>query len=115
MEQNPFQWSHSSVVAVTVCDADAKIIYMNEKARRVFEKYGENLLGKSLYDCHNPKSAAVIQKLLNEGGSNIYTIEKMGIKKLIHQSAWLSAEGNIGGLTELSIELPIEMPHFVRS
>lgn len=100
--------------AVTVCDLDARVIYMNDRACKVFEKYGgKDLLGRSLFDCHNEHSCEVIRNLLENGTTNAYTIEKAGVKKLIHQSPWFK-EGKIAGLVELSLELPSEMPHFVR-
>jgi len=45
---------------------------------------------------------------------NIYTVEKDGIKKLIYQSPWFN-DGQYAGFVELSLEVPFEMPHFVRS
>ena len=45
---------------------------------------------------------------------NVYTIEKHGIKKLIYQAPWYR-DGEFAGLVELAIELPAELPHFVRS
>lgn len=107
-------WSMNSIAAITVCNEKAEIIYMNRKAQTVFENYGGNLKGQSLLDCHNEHSVSIIKRLLAEGGSNIYTIEKNGIRKLIHQSAWLTDEGTIGGLTEISMEIPAGMPHFIR-
>lgn len=114
MQENNHPWHHHSMAAITVCNAEAIIIYMNEKAQQTFAKYGQMLIGQSLFDCHNEQSASTIRKLLKEGGSNIYTILKNGKRKLIHQSAWIDNEGNIGGLTEISMELPDEMPHYNR-
>lgn len=108
------EWTKELGVAVTVCDADGVILYMNNKSVRTFEKSGGYaLVGKSLYDCHNPQSKVIIRELLSSGRSNTYTIEKAGLKKLIHQTPWFT-NGKIAGLVELSIELPDEMPHFVR-
>ncbi|HAQ65041.1 MAG TPA: PAS sensor protein [Bacteroidales bacterium] len=104
----------NSIAAITVCNEKAEIIYMNQKAQSVFAKYGDDLKGQSLFDCHNAHSASIIRKLLTEGGSNVYTIEKNGIRKLIHQSAWYTETGCIGGLTEISMEIPFDMPHFIR-
>ncbi len=101
--------------AVTICDLDAKIVYMNDRSCQVFEKYGgRSLVGKSLFECHKERSVEMIRKFLTTGDSNSYTIEKAGVKKLIHQTPWYK-DGNIAGLVELSIELPAEMPHFVRT
>lgn len=100
--------------AVTVCDLNATIVYMNEKACKVFEKYGGRaLIGRSLFECHQEHSCEIIRKFLQTGESNTYTIEKNGVKKLIQQSPW-HVDGKIAGLVELSLELPAEMPHFVR-
>lgn len=101
--------------AVTVCDLDAIIIYMNDRACRVFEKYGgRDLIGKSLFNCHKEHSSEMIKKFMANNTTNAYTIEKAGVKKLIHQSPWYK-DGKVAGLVELSIELPAEMPHFVRT
>lgn len=100
--------------AVTVCDNDGIIIFMNEKAGKVFEKYGgQALVGSSLLDCHPEPSKTRLKELLRTPRSNAYTIEKNGVKKLIYQTPW-STNGENAGLVELSIELPAEMPHFVR-
>ena len=36
------------------------------------------------------------------------------VKKLIYQTPWWKEDGSFGGLIEYSIEIPFEMPHFVR-
>jgi len=104
----------NSGFAMTICDLNGIVLYMNEKAGKVFEKYGGlSLVGRSLFDCHSEKSRKKIHELMENGSSNSYTIEKSGIKKIIHQTPWYQDE-KIAGLIELSIELPIDMPHFVR-
>jgi hypothetical protein len=50
---------------------------------------------------------------MNEKRPNVYTIEKNGIKKLIYQSPWFE-KGEMKGLVELSLEIPFNMPHFIR-
>jgi hypothetical protein len=45
--------------------------------------------------------------------TNVYTIEKNGVKKLIYQAPWYE-EGQYCGFLELSLEIPFEMPHFNR-
>ena len=100
--------------AVTVCDINGIFIYMNKKSEQVFEKYGGNsIIGKNIFDFHNENSKAIIQKLFKTGATNSYTISKNGIKKLIHQSPWYN-NGVIAGLIEISIEIPINLPHFIR-
>ena len=100
--------------AVTACDNEGIIIYMNEKSRATFIKNeSESLIGKSLFDCHGEKSAVKIKELLTEGTTNSYTISKNGLKKLIYQCPWYK-DGKVAGLVEISLVIPEEMPHFVR-
>lgn len=107
-------WARLFGGAITVCDADGVIIYMNDKAAEVFAKYGgTELVGKSLFDCHSPASCDKLRALMRTGATNVYTIEKKGVKKLIYQAPWYKG-GKFGGLVEISLELPNEMPHFVR-
>jgi hypothetical protein len=54
-----------------------------------------------------------MQRLLAEGITNVYTIEKNGLKKMIFQSPWYK-DGAVSGLIEFSFVIPAEMPHFVR-
>ncbi|MFH2094091.1 MAG: diguanylate cyclase, partial [Bacteroidota bacterium] len=67
----------------------------------------------SLYEFHGERASGMIRQMLSEDSSNSYTIEKAGVKKLIHQSPWYK-DGKVAGLVELSIVLPLKMPHFVR-
>ncbi|RJO71925.1 MAG: PAS domain-containing protein [Myxococcales bacterium] len=111
---NSMEWSESVPVAVTVCDADGVIVYMNEKSAAAFTKYGgKALVGKNLLDCHPEPARTRLRELLAEPKVNAYTIEKNGVRKLIHQAPWYDG-GAFAGLVELSIELPPELPHFVR-
>lgn len=106
-------WAWGMNCAVTVCDADARIIYMNKLSRETFAKHGD-LIGKSLLDCHSPRSVEIIRRLLSTGGKNCYTIEKKGVRKIIFQTAWHREDDTVGGLVEISIVLPDDMPHYVR-
>ena len=107
-----YEWAKELNCAVTVCDTEGIILFMNDKACNTFAKHG-NLIGKNLFDCHNPKSIEKIREMLADGGSNSYTIEKNGIKKMIYQTVW-KQEGVIAGLVEISMEIAEEMPHYVR-
>ncbi|OFY43221.1 MAG: PAS sensor protein [Bacteroidetes bacterium GWF2_40_14] len=106
------RWADELSCAVTVCDKEANVVYQNEKARKTFENYGD-LIGKNLKECHGEKSWNMILDMLKNGKSNTYTIEKKGVKKMIHQTPWYR-NGELMGLVEFSIVLPEEMPHFIR-
>jgi transcriptional regulator with PAS, ATPase and Fis domain len=102
-------------VAITVCDTQGIILYMNERAVKTFEKYGgESLLGTNLLGCHPEPSKSKLKEMLEMGLKNVYTIEKAGIKKLIYQSPFFK-DGIYSGFVELSLELPVELPNFIRS
>lgn len=107
-------WAFEFPGAVTICDRDFTIVYMNDKSAKTFAKWGgADLLGKSLEGCHKPESVAAMRRILETGEPNVYTIEKEGVRKLIYQSPW-KKDGAIAGLVELSLVIPSEMPHFVR-
>lgn len=105
-------WAKEMNCAVTVCDAEGVILYMNDKARETFASHGD-LVGKNLMGCHNERSKGIIRDLLATGGSNAYTIEKGGLRKMIYQTAW-KVDGVVAGLVEISMVIPSDMPHYVR-
>ena len=72
------------------------------------------LIGSNVLDCHPEPARSELLDLMQEQKRNIYTIEKNGIKKLIYQSPWYH-EGQYAGFVEISIEIPLELPHFVRT
>lgn len=102
-------WAEELDCAVTVCDTAAVVCFQNARSRAV----NGDVRGTSLIPCHNDHSQAIIGRLLAEGGKNVYTIEKRGVRKLIYQTVWRSG-GTIRGLVEFSLELPEELPHYVR-
>jgi hypothetical protein len=100
--------------AVTICDREGVIVYMNQAAGRVFAKDGgTDLVGSNLFACHSPASCEKIRLIMATGEPNVYTIEKNGMRKLIWQGPWRQ-DGEIAGLVELSLVLPENMPHHVR-
>ncbi|HAD82299.1 MAG: diguanylate cyclase [Candidatus Edwardsbacteria bacterium RIFOXYD12_FULL_50_11] len=108
------EWVDGFGGAVTVCDREGIILYMNDKAVVTFAKYGgRELIGRNLLDCHPEPARSKLMALMNEQRTNVYTIEKNGIKKLIHQSPWFR-DGKYRGFVELSLEIPFDMPHFER-
>lgn len=110
--ENALPWAEEADCAVTVCDTEGVILYMNEKARATFAQHGD-LIGRNLFDCYNERSRETIRRMLASGGTNAYTIEKQGVRKMIYQTAWRE-RGEIRGLVEISMELPDEMPHYIR-
>ncbi len=108
-------WIKEFPAAVTVCDPQGVVLDMNDRAARTFEKDGGYaLIGKCLLDCHPEQARAKVEAMLASHEKNVYTIEKNGVKKLIYQSPWFK-NGQYAGFVELSLEIPFEMPHFVRT
>lgn len=108
------EWVRSFPGAVTVCDRDGIILEMNEKSLEVFaDDGGVKLIGTNLMDCHPESARRKLQEMMANRQLNVYTIEKRGVKKLIYQTPWYS-DGEYAGFVELSLEIPFEMPHFVR-
>lgn len=108
-------WAEEFNGAVTVCNRDGIIVYMNQVSIQQFEKDGgERLLGTSLIDCHPEPAKTKLLEMLQAPVENMYTIEKRGIRKIIYQTPWME-NGEFKGVIELSIKLMPDMPHFKRS
>ena len=112
---NEHTWVKEFPGAITVCDPDGIILELNDKAARTFEKDGgASLVGRNILDCHPEPARGKTERLLAAREKNVYTIEKNGIKKLIFQSPWYK-DGQYSGFVEISLEIPFELPHFVRT
>lgn len=107
-------WVQEFAGAITVCDPDGVILEMNDKAASAFQAQGgAALIGTNLLDCHPEPARTKTRELLDSRRTNVYTIEKGEKKKLIYQAPWYQ-EGQYRGFIEVSLELPAEMPHFIR-
>ena len=112
---NKPDWIKQFPAAVTVCDCEGVILDMNDKAAQTFERDGGYaLIGTNLLDCHPEPARSKVKNMLAACEKNIYTIEKNGVKKLIYQCPWFE-DGQYAGFVELSLEIPFEMEHFIRS
>ena len=95
--------------AITVCDLDGVVTYQNTRSREV----NGDMLGRSMMPCHSARSREIINRLIANGENNCYTIQKGALRKLIYQTPWYES-GDVAGLVEFSLEIPDEMPHYVR-
>jgi transcriptional regulator with PAS, ATPase and Fis domain len=108
-------WAAEFPGSIIVCDRAGIIIEMNDRAARTFpSEGGKDLIGQNLLDCHPEPSRTKVRHLLETGETNVYTIEKKGVKKLIYQAPWYR-DGRRMGIVELSLEIPFAMPHFLRT
>jgi PAS domain-containing protein len=76
------EWVRAFPGAVTVCDRDGIILEMNDRSVASFaEEGGAALIGTNALDCHPEPSRGKLGTLLKSGETNVYTIEKRGVKK----------------------------------
>jgi len=111
---NSNDWLKEFPGAVTVCDTDGVILSMNAKAVQTFAADGgAALVGKNVLDCHPEQARAKLRGMMEARRKNVYTIEKQSVKKLIYQVPW-TVNGEYRGFVELSLEIPFDLPHFMR-
>jgi hypothetical protein len=109
-----WDWIENFDGAITVCDLSGIVLQMNEKSVEIYRNYGgKQLIGRNLLDCHPEPARKKLLQLLDSGDRSTYTTEKNGIKKLIYQIPWIQ-DGRRHGMVELVLQIPIEMPNFLR-
>ena len=96
-------------VSITISDTEGNIVYMNNKSKSVFG----DMTGKNMLGCHKTRSQDIIHRLIENKETNVYTIQKGDVKKMIYQHPWYD-NGELKGLIEFSIILPPEIPHYIR-
>lgn len=92
--------------AVVICNLEHEIIYMNPAAAARYDKQGgAELIGKSLLNCHNAKSAEMIHKVLDwflesEEHNRIYTFRNEKENKDVYMVALRDKDGTLIGYYE---------------
>lgn len=92
--------------AVVICNLEHEIIYMNPAAvKRYGNRGGAALVGKSLMDCHNAQSGAMIEKVtawfLQSAEHNmIYTFHNEKENKDVYMVALRDEDGALIGYYE---------------
>ncbi|NSW85343.1 MAG: PAS domain-containing protein [Syntrophobacteraceae bacterium] len=108
------EWVREFPGAIVVCDTGGTIVEMNDRAVAVFgRKGGDRLIGSNILDCHPEPARSRLEILMRDQQPNIYTVEKEGARKMIVQVPW-HRRGVYSGFMELQIELPGDVPHYVR-
>ncbi len=103
-------WADGLPAAVTVTDRDGRVIYMNGKSCATFAREGgAALVGRDVVDCHPAHAREKVAALLGSRRTNVYMIEKDGVRKLIYQCPWFRG-GEYAGFVELSLPVPAEIP-----
>ncbi len=108
------EWTREFAGAITVCDREGIILEMNDRAALMYaDDGGRALIGRNALDCHPEPARSKMRELLKTEKPNVYTVEKRGVKKLAYQAPWFK-DGVFAGVVELALELPSDLPHFVR-
>ena len=112
---DPNLWLNGLQVAITYCDADGTIQYMNAASLKTFstQEDGDRLVGTNVLDCHPEPARSKLMDLLENPRLNVYTIEKNGRRKMIYQAP-VMVDGHFSGIVEISLPLPDDIPHFIR-
>ena len=103
-----FPWAEAMNCAVTVCDKEGVIVYMNRKSRETFCKEGKSLIGSNLFGCHPEHAREKIRHMLSTGESNAYTILKHGVRNRLEKPACLDAQSPAANLMEILDQLPLK-------
>jgi len=107
-------WNKELNAAITVCDKEGILIYMNDRAVSNFVEYGGiKLIGTNVLDCHPEPSRTQLENILRNEKTNIYTTIKEGIKKLFYQAPWYKNHKYMG-IMELSFEIPFDIKNIER-
>jgi hypothetical protein len=110
----PSDWFEQLPCALTVCDKNYKILYLNGRSAEVnASDGGKSLIGKNLIDCHPPLAQKKLRKVMASSRPNVYMTRRNGVKKVIFQAHWKKG-GRSAGLVEITFELPPKVPIFVR-
>lgn len=111
MDEN---WADFLDGALTICNTEGIILYMNPVSIKQFKKDGGSaLIGTNLLDCHPEPSKSRLKEMLQNEEHQTYTTEKNGVVTIFHQFPWYR-EGKYSGFMELSFSLPSKMEHFKR-
>lgn len=92
----------SDEAPVVICDINHIIVYMNPSS---IEKYKDNLIGKSIFDCHNEKSIEMIIRVVDwfkasENNNKVFTYHNGEQEKDVYMIALRDENGNLIGYYE---------------
>lgn len=85
---------------VVYVDVDHVIRYMNKPAQRHYKKWGD-VVGKSIFDCHNEKSNGIIAKAFSElekGAREVLVVDSK--KHRVYMRSVRDGEGRFVGYVE---------------
>ena len=100
--------------AITVTDKDGSIIEMNDASADMFKgDGGYAIMGRNAITCHPEPTQTKVRKIYETQSQNVYSITKNDKKTLVYQTPYF-IDGEFGGIVEICLDLPEEIPHFNR-
>lgn len=109
-------WIKDFSVAVVICDRKGVLTYLNDAAAEMYAHAGGYaLLGKSIMEgCHKQQASNdKMIEIMETRKPYTYSIERNGVKRLIHQMPHIIND-EVVGIVEVAIIVPFDIPHFVR-
>jgi hypothetical protein len=107
-------WVKELPAEVMVCDSRGIILEMNIEAEALFATDGGlDLLGTDVLECHPDAARNKLQRMMEAQTPNAYFNTENGQKRFFYQTPWYQ-NGHYAGFTEISFEVPEEIPHFLR-
>ena len=108
MDLSPFFRSiiDQDPMPVVICDCAHFIVYMNPAAVDHYnDRGGKNLVGMPLFDCHHPRTADIIKKVVDwfaedKGNNIVHTMYLETYGKDVYMVALRDTEGNLIGYYE---------------
>jgi len=108
-------WTKNFSAAITICNKEGVITYLNVQAAAMFANDGGyDLIGKNLLECHQQSSTEKMAEIMRTGKPHVYTTEKKGTKRLFYQAPHIE-NGEVLGIVDLAMEIPLDIPHYIRS
>ena len=90
--------------SVVICNLQHEMIYLNAAAVERYQKHGD-LVGKSLFDCHSPKSNEMIERVVkwfaeDKSHNIIYTFHNEKENRDVYMVALRDEDGELIGYYE---------------
>ncbi len=91
---------------VVICDTEHTIVYMNPASVRRYERFGgAALVGRSIFDCHNPSSTEKIKMvtgwfMADKSHNSVFTFHSDKENKDVYMKALRDENGELIGYYE---------------
>lgn len=98
---------------IVIFDKDGVILEVNPRAEILLGGSNRVLAGKNILDFYPDYEKPRIKAALAHPNHNCFTYEKNDMNRMVYQLPWYR-DGSFRGFIEFILEVPMEIPHFVR-